>query len=525
MSPAPADARHAVPILALSVVFAAAAGAAEVHSNGTGGGLWSEPSAWQARAVPKADDTAVISAGDTIVFDRDDSAATTCRDLAIDPGGALAFQPGGRRIMVLTGPIEAYGTIRLDATGSAEDLLEIRLAGAAPEQRVIRLEQEGSLMVYGRPGLPDGARNAALTCAAPAAGATDSPGLIQVPDGTALDLQRVRVADLRVQATGIDNTGGQVNERLNISDCRFEGLARVQMDDCDTPAVVQNDFLSEGEQRLAVAAITVGSSPLADIRGNTIRGGYSWGVMGRRQTDSIVRGNTIEGCAGGIFWQGTNGVIKDNVIRNCKEGMHLTAMTGLLEDNVLDGCTTGIDLKTATIQVTGLTLVNLPDDSLPIDLRKGGELTLVNTALGPEQVKMSKGGGAVETMQYLVVGIKGGVPAGAEVEVATSNPARPLPEGAADLNVRNSPAPVTARGSTPLPSSLRSLIVRGWSLGRDGQVQAEPEYVVRLLAPPDAAAPVGPRTTLAQITVTPTSAWHRPTPRDPTPTVEIEVPR
>lgn len=518
---------ESLPILLL-IAFQAVAGAAEVHSNGTGGGLWSEPGTWRTKAVPQADDSTVISAGDTVVFDRDDGDRTTCEGVAIDPGGSLTFKPGGRRIMVLGGPVETYGTIRLDATGSAEDLQEIRLVGDTDEKRLIRLQQDGALMVYGRPGLPEAARNALLTCKPPTPIGNDSPGMIDANDGSSLDLQRARVTDLRVQATAIDNTGGVVNERVNISDCRFEGVARVLVSGCDTPAILNNRFTCAAAAGLAAAAITVRSSPLAEIRGNVVSGGFPWGVSGGGQTDSIVQGNTIEKCSGGVYWNGANGLIKDNLIRNCGQGVQCASMDGLLEGNTIDGCKTGIDVVGATVQVTGLAITNQPEGGLPIDLRHG-QATLVNTGLAPAQVKVGgpppKEGPWVETMQYLVVGIKGKAPAGAEVAVVTKNPAVPLPEGAADLNVRNSPAPVTARGSTPLPSSLRPLIVRGWSVGGDGKPQAEPEYLVRLLAPPNPAAPEAPRTIIKEIVVKPEPAWRRATPSDSSPTVEIEVPR
>jgi hypothetical protein len=520
--------RCVLPFLLLLAFAAAGAGAGEIYSNGTGGGLWSEPGSWRTKAVPGPEDTAVISAGDTVVFDRDDGDRITCRDLALDPGGALTFEPGGRRIMVVAGPVEAYGTIRLDATGSAADLYEIRLTGETDEKRVIRLQEDGALMAYGRPGLPDGGRNVVLACRPPTPVGSESPGMVEANDGSSLDLQRVRVEDLRVQATGLDNTGGQANERMNVSDCRFEGVAMVHVSGCDTPTIVNNSFRYDGATILVGNAISALNSPLAEIRGNTVSGGFAWGIVGQAQTDSTVQGNTLEKCTGGTFWNGANAIIKGNTIRSCSPGVHCAKMSGLLEDNTLDGCKIGIDVAGGTtIQVTGLTIANLPQDGLPIDL-KHGQLTLVNTDLVPGQVKIGgpkpTEGAWVETLQYLVVGIKGKVPAGVEVEVVTRNPARPPASGAADLNVRNSPAPVTARGSTPLPASLRPLIVRGWAVGADGTLEPEPEYVVRLLAPPDPAVADAPRKTLAEIVVKPAPAWYRPAPADATPTVEIEVP-
>jgi hypothetical protein len=405
--------------------------------------------------------------------------------------------------------------------------MEIRLIGDTPEKRFLRLQQDASLLVYGRPGLPDNRRNAVLSCKPPAGSFSDSPGAVECNDGSMIDLQRVRVEDLRVQAMSIDNTGSAANEKVNVSDCRFEGIARVIVNGCDTPAIVNNTFTYAGEAGLGVPAINAYGSPLAEIRGNQVTGKFPYGVMGQAQIDSLVQGNIIEKCSAGIYWYGTNAMIKENLIKGCDTGITVTSMSGLMEDNTIDGAKTGINVAGATIQVTGLTITNLQKDGLPIDLASG-QVTLVNTNLTPEQVKIGgpapKEGAWVETMQYLVVGIKGNTPRGAEVEVVTRNPATPLKEGAADLNVRNSPAAVTPRGMTPLPSSLRCLIVKSWWVAADGKLQAEPEYTVRLVAPPDPAAPDAPRKAIKEIAVKAKPLWYRAKPGDAEPTVEIEVP-
>ena len=63
--------------------------------------------------------------------------------------------------------------------------------------------------------------------------------------------------------------------------------------------------------------------------------------------------------------------------------------------------------------------------------------------------------------------------------------------GAADLNVRNSPARIMPNRMTPLPKSLEPLVVQGWSYNADFQPVKTPEYQVTVLAPETAGT--GPR--------------------------------
>src|SRR5215210_1032259 len=83
---------------------------AEVHSNGKGGGPWSDPASWRGKAVPRPADDAVISRGDNIVFDRNDEGKVSCHQLFIDPRGSLTFKTGmGKQVFCAGGPIEAFG--------------------------------------------------------------------------------------------------------------------------------------------------------------------------------------------------------------------------------------------------------------------------------------------------------------------------------------------------------------------------------------------------------------------------------
>ena len=53
-------------LLTLAVLaLAHPAMAAEIHSNGRGGGKWDDPATWHSGVVPAADDTVVIAMRDT----------------------------------------------------------------------------------------------------------------------------------------------------------------------------------------------------------------------------------------------------------------------------------------------------------------------------------------------------------------------------------------------------------------------------------------------------------------------------
>ncbi|HEV3022463.1 MAG TPA: hypothetical protein VGX76_08345, partial [Pirellulales bacterium] len=94
--------------------------------------------------------------------------------------------------------------------------------------------------------------------------------------------------------------------------------------------------------------------------------------------------------------------------------------------------------------------------------------------------------------------------------------------GAADPNVRNSPAAVLSSGFTPMPKTLEPLIVRGWMFDPDGKLVKAPEYQLKVLAPPTAA--VGERATLKTLSIMPGDDWYRPLPNDKKATVEITLP-
>src|SRR5207248_1848768 len=115
-------------------------GAAEIASNGFGGGAWSDPASWRGKKVPGPDDDIIIQKNDVVVFDRGDTGKPTCRKLQIDPRGGLTFKTGaGKLVLAVTEPIETYGAIRLDGTKSASDEFELRLIGDAAGKRLVKL--------------------------------------------------------------------------------------------------------------------------------------------------------------------------------------------------------------------------------------------------------------------------------------------------------------------------------------------------------------------------------------------------
>src|SRR4029434_10534167 len=80
-------------VVALSVFFLAfPLGAAEVTTNGTGGGSWNDPTTWRGGAVPKGEDEVTIRKGDAVVFDRSDDGQALCAKLLSDPESALVCE-------------------------------------------------------------------------------------------------------------------------------------------------------------------------------------------------------------------------------------------------------------------------------------------------------------------------------------------------------------------------------------------------------------------------------------------------
>ena len=125
-------------------------------------------------------------------------------------------------------------------------------------------------------------------------------------------------------------------------------------------------------------------------------------------------------------------------------------------------------------------------------------------------------------LNFVVAQVSGQVPLGLAIEMKTAQPATPLPVGAQDPNIRNSPAPVLKNGFTPLPQSLEPLIVRSWQYDADAKLHPAPAYQLNIVGPVQAAG--AERKVLKSVTVTPDAEWYRPIPNEKKPTIEVSLP-
>jgi hypothetical protein len=520
----------AVILLTACSILLSAATAKEITSNGLGGGRWSDTTTWRGGAVPGAEDEAVIGARDTVLFDRNDEEGPTCKQLILDPNSNFAFQSGlGKRTLTVNGSIEAFGSIKMHAPALTDDM-EIRLASTVDTERLIKLGRGAALLMLGRPDLPEGKRNVRITVTAPPVSkGVPAQAELTAGDRTALDVQYAQLDNLAISATGIDNTGAQPNERCNFIGNLFSGYARLGLSSCDTPVIARNEFQAQKAATIRPSGIAVGSCPLAEIRGNHLTGAYAIAIN-VSSSEANVADNLIEGAIQGIVWHTGAAMLKHNTMRNCKTGLALRTVTGSAEDTTLDGCDLPLSAAAAKVQLTSVNITN-PGKG-PLMESTSSSVGLLNCNIKPEQIKSIRDAAlprivgtedpAVETLAFLVVGLKGTFPRGAQIEVRTSKPAAAIAPGAMDMNIRNSPARVRVDGSTPLPQSLTPLIVKAWLMDDDGKVVPAPEYTVNILEL--AAEPGAKPRVLKSVKVKPDETWFRPEPNDPKPTLEIQLP-
>ena len=505
-------------VAAAAGVVLTAARAVEIHSNGAGGGLWSDPGSWHGRVLPGAPDVVTIAGDDDIIVDLVDTNRISCQELNLDPRGVLSFQKGGARtVLIVNGPIESYGAIRMDMSRREDGSAELRLVSTNAPGREIRLRRGGSILANGRRDLPDGERNAWLVVAPPGAGGA---GVLQVNDNTALDLNGAGVRNLQITAYAIDNTGTSPVERFNVAGCRFTGQSAILLSFCDSAVIAENEFIDG-----AGYAVRFENSTMGEVRGNTVRGNYSAALTMAAHNEGTMVDNTVEAFAGtALYYAGGNAMLKNNTVRNSPTAFFLGGY-GLAENCVASNCPNTVTVSAgSSFQLTGLRSLNPPSNAVPV-LLDNGDATLLNCAVTTNQIKCLNQPHTnwwVQTQQYLVVKVNGSVPANSRVSVRTAVPTKPLPPGATDFNVRNSPAPIVEGGWTPLPQSLAALIVNSWSLGADGKYQPPPAYVLQVLGPAPAAGQPPP--VLKEMTVTPTEAWYRSEPNERKATVEVSVP-
>ena len=492
---------------------------AELYSNGVGGGPWTEPASWRGKAVPGTGDVVVVATGDTIVFDGNCTNRTACCQIMIDPQAALTFKADNapHRLSV-GGSIEAYGILRMDGTKAGEQgSMELSLAGKTENDRVIRLQRGAALFTYGADRLIDGCRNVRITTSASAPG-----GNIFIIPETMADISRATLSNIVVHAHGVDNTGFKPTERLNIIANQFVGVARIVLWGCDTPMIRNNHFQYGG----ATPAVSLDACKLGQVQNNIFSGAYGSAAFFLRDTDSSFTGNTVVQANQGIHWHhGANAMIKGNVFDDCNCSAYFINVRGVMEDSTVRGSNTLIAINESTLQLTNYRLVE-PRPTNTVMTLELSSMTLLNCNIKPEQIKLGQpppdGEPWVQALAYLVVQVKGNRPPSAEITVRTAAASGGPPAGAADMNVRNSPARLGADGCTSLPRTLRPLIVRTWSIGFGG-VKKDPPFYDLMVSVPGVKAGDPSQVAKTQV-VEPKSDWDRPEPNKAVPTFEVTLP-
>jgi hypothetical protein len=510
----------------LAIVFTIAVGiplsAAEISSNGTGGGAWSSPATWRGK-VPGPDDDVVIQKNDIVTFDRNDDGKVSCQKLQIDPKGVLTFKTGaGKQVCCIGDAIESFGVIKIDGTKSAADHLEIRMVGDSADKRKIKLGKNAALLLYGKANLVKDQRNVLLTSPKLEGQKEDIISLVEAEGFVSIDWQRARLLDIKLQAQKLDNTGAKPNERLNLVGNQFVNKARVWLHSCDTPVINKNSFEYADKTPLTEGAIGVYFSPLAEIKHNTVRGPFVFGISVNYQSDSVLEDNTIEGCTAGITggYGIPNTMIKKCVVKGCETGIKLEGASGVLEDTVVQGAMTAFHHENANLQLTNFQIKDLREKGTAVNFLSG-KLTLLNCNLTAAQIKMAAQPATakddpVTCLQYVIVGVKG-APADCLVELRTNDPK--LLADVADTNVRNSPAALN-NGLTPLAKTLNPLTVKAWSIDLKGKLQAAPEYNVKVLGPPAKEGEARP--VLKMVPFRPGASAFRAV-DDATPTLEVNL--
>jgi parallel beta-helix repeat protein len=499
--------------------------AVEIHSNGSGGGEWSDPETWHGGQVPSADDVVIVAMRDTVRLSGKDAVSADCQQLYIDPEGILALTAGRNQLtLTVAGPIESYGTIRMDGTKSPRGRVALRLVGSTAQERTVRLLENSALLAYGRKGLPEDSRNVLITAAQTEEENPGPPATIIAQGDAMIDLHHTRLSDVIVQASLIDNTGAKANQRLNVIGNHFVSLSRLMIDMCDTPVVRSNRF--EAGDAKNEAAMYFNRCKLADIRSNRVGGSYGIGIYVHNDVGSSAAKNLVSGPARGIYWRhGTNAMIQDNTVSGCTTGLSLDSATGVAENTTIDKVTTAVSLTKSNVQFTTCHVTELAEDGIAMDLNASA-VTLLNSNIGDDQIKIAGtppgGAHAAVSMQFMIVKVDGRRPPGSRVQVQTAEVSGGVPQGKADLNVRNAPARLSESGFTPLPASTKAVVVRSWQLAANGKKENAPFYDVIVFAP--SAAPDQPDQVLVSQVTEPNDGWFRAEPDSGTPNVEVKLP-
>jgi len=502
-------------------VAASTAAAGMIHSNGHGGGPWSDPDTWHGGKVPGEADDAVIAMRDAVTFDLDHRNKVTCNNLYLDPEGVLGFKTGpGDFVITVAGTIESYGVIKVDATRSA-GLREIHMR-AEKQDAVLQLLQGGAMLIYGRESAATDERNVWIRAVTTETRLPAKLIYIRANDEAMVDLHHIGLDNVAVDLEAIDNTNAVTTERLNFIGGLWINQSRLQLRNCDTPGIRSNTFIATDP--VAAPAIRLVGCKLSEIVGNRITGAYDAGIETESDTDSSATSNLIVGCNRGIVWRGTNMMIRHSVIRDCATGLTSSDSTGVVENVTVHGAKFAFSLA-SSIQLTNCNVVDMPEGGAAMSL-DNCTVTLLNCNIADDVIQLGKrlpAGNWVETMSYLMVRVSGNVPDNAVVHVETAKVSGGVPGGGkADLNVRNTPAPIDRRGFTPLPQSSKPLAVKSWAIGRDGKRVNAPFYDLMVKAPDEPGKPFKTLKSLEQIE--PSEAWFRTNPDALDPTLEVTLP-
>lgn len=523
----------------ITLGMTAIAHAAEINSNGVGGGQWNDPSTWRGSVVPNSLDDVTIARGDVVTFDRNDQDRISCNKLFIDPNGSLTFKTGsGNIMMVLADAIESYGSIKIDAARTQGDVIELRMIGEAQNQRTLTLMRGGSISVAGQRFLNENEATAIISAHPGKQGFTQSSGtlLIATQGNTAIDLHNTRLDAVTIQASNIDNTNAFAGQRLNIIGNYFRGKSAIVLSDCDTPVIADNTFINTSERNPDLFVISIASTPLPTVRNNTINARVARAIVGTGLTDPLIQKNRIENAEIGIVLQtGSNVMIQENTLINCKVGIHLRVRSGVVRDCVMDHCELPFVMMFSMQQFINNRIINPVADKPYFGVRTS-KVILFNMQAQPEHVTANPGNRDMFMISHqpLIVKVNGKIPAGSVVVVVPVDPDMLHKEDYPP--VVNSPANLQADGLTPTMITTRALMVRSWQMIepsvtstdafeklRATSMSTRPTYHVRVLGP-ETLGEKAERKVLASKTVTPEASWYREDLNDPAPMVEITLP-